>query len=134
MSLILKELENNTGSVAISRNEMAQKVGCVPSQISYVLSSRFTIERGFLVKSRRGSSGYIEITKIKIKKEELLASLVHSIGEKLDEEASRAILLRLFCEDIITKREHAIMLCALCSELSGQVRACIFKAMLISIL
>ncbi|MBQ4193667.1 MAG: CtsR family transcriptional regulator, partial [Clostridia bacterium] len=57
-SLIEKMLEEGGGSAEVRRNDLAQKIGCVPSQISYVLTSRFTPERGYVIDSRRGGGGY----------------------------------------------------------------------------
>ncbi|MBQ6932674.1 MAG: CtsR family transcriptional regulator, partial [Clostridia bacterium] len=61
--LIMDMLEADGGSAEMQRNELAQLVGCVPSQINYVISSRFTPEQGYIVESRRGGGGYIRITR-----------------------------------------------------------------------
>ena len=59
---LLEESEENIAE--IQRNELAALVGCAPSQINYVISSRFTPEHGYIVESRRGGGGYIKITRI----------------------------------------------------------------------
>ena len=56
-------LNENGGSLDIRRNELAGQVGCAPSQINYVITSRFTPERGYVIESRRGGGGYVRITK-----------------------------------------------------------------------
>ncbi len=78
---ILSLLEAEHGSAEFRRNELAETMGCVPSQISYVIASRFTPEQGYLVESRRGGGGYIRITRIKRDTPTLLMHLVNSIGE-----------------------------------------------------
>ena len=62
--VILSTLEDSGGTVQIQRNELANKIGCVPSQINYVITSRFTPEQGYIVESKRGGGGYIKIIKI----------------------------------------------------------------------
>ena len=63
---MLLEMLEDDGMAEIQRNEFAQTVGCVPSQINYVISSRFTPEHGYIVESRRGGGGYIKITRANI--------------------------------------------------------------------
>ena len=63
IATMIQEMIENDGYTEIQRNELAQKVGCVPSQINYVISSRFTPEHGYIVESRRGGGGYIKITR-----------------------------------------------------------------------
>ena len=77
---MIQEMLENDGYTEIQRNELAQTLGCVPSQINYVISSRFTPEQGYIVESRRGGGGYIKITRasidrnsIKIKKNTIIA-------------------------------------------------------------
>ena len=58
---ILQLLQETNGTAEIQRNELASYLGCVPSQINYVITSRFTPEQGYLVESRRGGGGYTRI-------------------------------------------------------------------------
>ena len=67
--------ENEDESVEIKRNELANTIGCVPSQINYVITSRFTPEQGYLVESQRGGGGYIRITRMSYNKESVLCIL-----------------------------------------------------------
>ncbi len=67
--------ENEDESVEIKRNELANTIGCVPSQINYVITSRFTPEQGYLVESQRGGGGYIRITRMSYNKESILCIL-----------------------------------------------------------
>ncbi|MCI8553350.1 MAG: CtsR family transcriptional regulator, partial [Clostridiales bacterium] len=79
---ILEQAED--GYAELQRNELAERLGCVPSQINYVLTSRFTPEQGYLVESRRGGGGYIRVRRIQFGREAaLLMHLVNSIGEEL---------------------------------------------------
>lgn len=59
--IIRQLLEDREDAVLVQRNELADKLSCAPSQISYVLSTRFTSERGFMVESRRGSGGFAAV-------------------------------------------------------------------------
>ena len=81
---ILSMLEAAQGVAEIQRNELAGSIGCVPSQINYVLTSRFTPEQGYLVESRRGGGGYIRITRINSGRGAAIMHVVNSIGDTLD--------------------------------------------------
>ena len=64
-SFIIGELlREHEDTVLVQRNELAERLSCAPSQISYVLSTRFTPERGFMVESRRGSGGFVRIVRM----------------------------------------------------------------------
>ena len=81
---ILALLEEENGRAEIQRNELAESLGCVPSQISYVITSRFTPEQGYLVESRRGGGGYIRITQIQMDASSAIMHTVNSVGDSLD--------------------------------------------------
>lgn len=76
---ILELLQKDNGTAEIQRNELAGIIGCVPSQINYVLTSRFTPEQGYIVESRRGGGGYIRITRMRVSKSDMIMhlSLIH---------------------------------------------------------
>ena len=79
------ELLNQAGGIAeIQRNELASFLGCVPSQINYVLTSRFTPEQGYIVESRRGGGGYIRITRLKLSKADMIMHIINGVGDSLD--------------------------------------------------
>ena len=63
---IIEMLDRENGSAEIQRNELAGNLGCVPSQINYVITSRFTPEKGYIVESRRGGGGFIRISRVKM--------------------------------------------------------------------
>jgi len=141
-SFIAEAVEKAGGIVELQRNELASKLGCVPSQINYVIASRFTPENGYLVESRRGGGGYIRVMRITMGKHEFLMHVVNSIGQDIDTASARAIAVNLFNREIISERELKMLLAALSetalapvspSERSS-VRAQIFKSMLVSLL
>ena len=100
--------------VELRRKELAESFGCVPSQINYVLRSRFTPERGFLVESQRGGHGYIRILRIAFETpEERLSHLDDLIGDAVTEQECHR-LLRIFQErKLITTRERLLIEVAL---------------------
>ncbi len=109
--IIEQMLEENGGSLELQRNKLAGSVGCVPSQINYVISSRFGADRGYLVESRRGGGGYIKITKISFdSKTSFLMHTLSAVGEEIDVMSARAILISLFDNGLVSERELGIML------------------------
>lgn len=129
------------GILDIQRNEMANYFRCAPSQINYVLTTRFTLERGYFVESRRGGGGYIRIKKLKIREDEFLRGIIECMGETISSSDARVIIERLWEEDIITEREMRILWAAvnkhnlnLNPSDCGVVRARILKAIITSIM
>ena len=106
--MIEQMLGEADGQLELQRNVLASKVGCVPSQINYVITSRFTPERGYIIESRRGGGGYIRITKVQVQRDRYLMHLFASIGEKADEKTSAEYLKTLFDNDLMTSREYDI--------------------------
>lgn len=107
--LIEEMIDEGKGTTDLRRNDFAQKIGCVPSQVSYVISSRFTPERGYITESRRGGGGYIRIIRAPMTKNNYLMHFFHAIGKALSEEEARAYIRTLMENEIITKREAAII-------------------------
>lgn len=83
------------GVLEIQRSDLAQRFNCVPSQINYVMSTRFSPERGYIVESRRGGNGYIRITRVRADAQTLLMHVINSLGEQVDLPSARAILSNL---------------------------------------
>ncbi len=137
---LLETLEHSNGSIQIQRNEFANQIGCVPSQINYVITSRFTPEQGYIVESKRGGGGYIRIIKIKPEPYNMLMHVVNSIGGSIDENSSRIILQNLCCDKLLTEKEGKIILSAITSHVLKQVppdkrdrvRASILKSTLLN--
>src|SRR5690606_35274906 len=97
--------------IEIKRSEIADRFQCVPSQISYVINTRFTLEKGYVVESKRGGGGYIRIMRITHKdKSKLIDEILEMIHPKVSQRAAVDVLERLLEEEIITKREAKIML------------------------
>jgi transcriptional regulator CtsR len=81
----IQEVFNDTESVELKRSELAIKFNCVPSQINYVISTRFIPELGFHVESRRGGGGYIKISRIDLSKSEYISDVLCKIGNNLSQ-------------------------------------------------
>lgn len=128
-------------AVEIKRHEIAEKFQCVPSQINYVINTRFTVEKGYIVESKRGGGGYIRIIKIKISdKADLIDQVMNLINDKLSQSASESIILRLLDKKVITDREARLMLSVVDRAtinvdlpLRDELRANLLKGMLMTL-
>ncbi len=138
---ILELLEGSEdGITEIQRNTFAENIGCVPSQINYVISSRFTPEKGYIVESKRGGGGYIRITEVRTGSVPALMHIINSIGDSMDMRTQRIIVENLVFRDLITPKAAAIMNAAISDSALRQVepinrdkvRASIFKHMLMT--
>jgi transcriptional regulator of stress and heat shock response len=97
-------------AIEIKRSEIADKFQCVPSQINYVINTRFTLEQGYVVESKRGGGGYIRIVKVKIHdRKHLIDQIITLIDNQISQVNAENIILRLVEENIISKREAKIM-------------------------
>ncbi len=106
--LIEEMLEEGGGRTEVKRNDLAAQLGCVPSQINYVITSRFTPERGYMTESRRGGGGFIRIVRIQMTKNEYLMHFFHAIGDSIDETEAKAYLRSLVDHGILTEREASL--------------------------
>lgn len=137
---ILELLNEANGRAEIQRNELANVLGCVPSQINYVLTSRFTPEQGYIVESRRGGGGYIRITRIQMDCSCAIMHIVNSIGPSLDSATAHAMLNNLVEREILELPAARLMAAAISDQsYSGipqenrdALRAAIFKNMLMT--
>lgn len=109
---IMEMLDSRDGIAEIRRNELADQMGCVPSQINYVITSRFTPEQGYLVESRRGGGGYIRITRVQITGTSAMMHVVNSIGDSVDAGTARMLIVNLADRGIIHTAIAEIMLAA----------------------
>jgi transcriptional regulator CtsR len=97
---------SKTNSVELSRAQMADDFSCVPSQINYVLSTRFTLERGYIVESRRGGGGYIRIGHLQVADGYAHAiSLLRSIGSELGDKQMENVIAYLRDHHVISPRQ-----------------------------
>ena len=107
---ILKEIQAaDDGSAELQRSELANRFNCVPSQINYVIATRFSPEHGYIVESRRGGGGFIRITRVKMEPTPLIMHTVNSIGDEIDVN-SAAALIKTFCN--MLRKECRMMLAA----------------------
>lgn len=135
---MLSESEENTAE--IQRNELAGIIGCAPSQINYVLSSRFTPEHGYIIESRRGGGGYIKIKRVVLKHSSALMHIINSIGDRIDALSTRIVLENCLETGIISREVARIMAAAVSEKvmqelppvLKDTLRAAILKQMLLS--
>lgn len=131
--------ETGDGVLEVQRSDLAQRFNCVPSQINYVMSTRFSPERGYIVESRRGGNGYIRITRVRVARETLLMHVINSLGAQVDLPSARAILGNLteagaLEEDLSRTLLAAVgdkALSAVPRSLRDRVRADILKNVLI---
>lgn len=102
--------ESRSGAVEIKRNELADLFQCVPSQINYVISTRFTIEKGYMVESKRGGGGFIRISKVHMDDEsDYLMKCLEQIGQSIPQLAAEHLIVRLLDDQKMTKREALLM-------------------------
>ena len=140
--LIEQLLTEGGGTLEIGRKELASMAGCVPSQINYVITSRFTPERGYVIESRRGGGGYLRITKKDVSRDEYLMHLFASIGASIDEGSVRAIFQSMADNGVINEKERDLSCSALSSsalvhvpsEYRNVIRADIFRQIVMSLM
>ena len=115
----LEAAEN--GVLEIQRNDLAQRFNCVPSQINYVMSTRFSPERGYIVESRRGGNGYIRITRVRVDRQTLLMHVINSLGKQVDLPSVRAILSNLVQSGAVAEEIARALLAAVSDKALGSV-------------
>lgn len=127
--LIERMLDEGDGSANVQRNDLAEALGCVPSQVSYVISSRFTPERGYITESRRGGGGYIRIVRAAMTKDQYLTHFFYALGDSVTENEARAYLRNLRDNGVITEREAVIVSNAISSAALDRIRPAAGKNM-----
>ena len=106
--------DNEESEIVLSRKDLARKFGCVPSQINYVLRSRFSPEQGFLIQSQRGGHGFIRIMQLRFTDcDEYAEHLEDLVGSVISEQDARRLLVRLQERDVIKPRERLLVEVAL---------------------
>ncbi|MFB9329556.1 CtsR family transcriptional regulator [Paenibacillus aurantiacus] len=134
--------ESTDGSVEIQRNDLADRFSCVPSQINYVISTRFTLEKGYLVESKRGGGGYIRIQRVELPTlKTIQGHIAQTIGNEVDQAAAEGLIYQLEEAEMISKREANLIRAAISRDvialklpIRDEVRARLLKAMLITLL
>ena len=110
----LKQILGESSQIEIRRSEIANHFDVVPSQINYVIKTRFTIQHGYLVQSKRGGGGYIRIERVNLLDNvDVLNSLIQAIGDSISERDAYDIVRTLYDEKLLTRREGDLMLVAL---------------------
>lgn len=129
--------EDSDEWLELRRNELASIFGCVPSQINYVISTRFSPEHGYIVESRRGGGGYLRIKQLQ-GTDNLITDTIKSIGESVDEKTARAYISNLVRHNALTEHDASLISSGISDSvltadepLRGVLRANILKAMLL---
>lgn len=132
--------ESGANTAEIQRNEFANMIGCAPSQINYVLSSRFTPEHGYIIESRRGGGGYIRIKRVVLSHASALMHIINSIGDSIDSMTTRIVIENCTSSGLITPEVARIIAAAVSGsvlqsvpvEYRENLRAAILKQMLLT--
>ena len=126
--------------IEIQRNDLAEHFNCVPSQINYVIATRFNPSQGYYVESKRGGGGHIKIKKINITKSNYLMHAISSIGNKLTSQEVDIFISNFLSSSIISETEAKLLKVAtsdnvliIPQEYKDSLRANIFKNMLINL-
>lgn len=96
----------NDGFVEIGRNDLASRFSCSPSQINYVLSTRFTPYKGYLIESKRGGNGFIKIITIVDEEENYIKHVLKNLCEEMTEAEAQSLFQGLYQREYFTKREE----------------------------
>lgn len=134
--------ESQHGAIEIQRNDLADQFRCVPSQINYVISTRFTLEKGYVVESKRGGGGYIRIQRVEIGSNGTIHEhILQTVASEIDQTAAEGLIYQLREADFITDREANLLMAAVSRDalaiklpLRDEIRARVLKSMLISLL
>ena len=136
----IKDLLNEEEELEIQRNELAEQFNCVPSQINYVIATRFKPSQGYYVESRRGGGGHITIRKINNTKSDYIMHIIKNIGDELTANEVDILISDFLSYDLIDKKEAKLLKVAtsdnvlsLTKDIKDQVRARIFKNMLLNL-
>ena len=126
--------------IEIQRNDLAQQFNCVPSQINYVISTRFKPSQGYYVESKRGGGGHIKIKKINITKSNYFMHIINNIGDSLTSQEVDIFISNFLSYQMVTETEAKLLKVAtsdnilkLSQPTRDQIRASIFKNMLINL-
>ena len=107
----IKAILDQSGIVELQRSQLADTFQVVPSQINYVIKTRFTESRGYLVESKRGGGGYIRIGRIEFSNHhEMLRDLLYSVGEEVSLVIFEDVLSLFFEQDLVTRQEMNLLL------------------------
>lgn len=127
--------------IEIQRNDLAQQFNCVPSQINYVISTRFKPSQGYYVESKRGGGGHIRIKKINVTKSNYFMHIINSIEEYLSSQEADIFISNFLSYNMISETQAKLLKVAtsdnvltIAQPMRDQIRAKIFKNMLINLI
>ena len=136
----IKDLFEEDDLVEIQRNDLAQKFNCVPSQINYVIATRFKPSQGYYVESRRGGGGHITIKKVSNTKSDYIMHIMENIGEALQNSEAEILISDFLTYGLVNEKEAKLLRVAtsdnvldIPKEYKDKLRASIFKNMLLNI-
>ena len=136
----IKELFDEEDSIEIQRNELAEHFNCVPSQINYVIATRFKPSQGYYVESRRGGGGHITIKKVSNTKSDYIMHIINNIGNEITSNEIDILISDFLTYDILETKEAKLLKVAtsdnvlrLDKDTKDKVRARIFKNMLLNL-
>ena len=129
MSDIIEEYLKNVllaqEKVEIRRSEIADRFNCVPSQINYVINTRFTVQQGYVVESKRGGGGYIRIMKVNLVDDmDILDALLEAVPEELSIKQANHILQNLYDNELLSKREAQLLSITMSKESLTEAEQC----------
>ena len=137
----IKELLNEDASIDIQRNDLAEKFNCVPSQINYVIATRFSPDQGYYVESKRGGGGHITIKKVNFSNNNYLMHIISSIGDKITAQDVSIFISNFLSYNIISETEAKLLKVATSDKVlivspqeRDSLRANIFKNMLLNLI
>lgn len=141
--MIKQMIDENDGSATISRSVLAEKANCVPSQVTYVLSTRFSSGNGYMVESRRGGGGQITIRRVQpLSKHDYLKSIMDSMDDDITQQEAKILLQNAVSVGAVSAREGTIIMSAVSdralskidTDIRSVVRADIFKNALLALM
>lgn len=140
---LMEDEQDQQQAIELRRNELAEHFQCAPSQINYVLATRFTPDHGYVIESRRGGGGYIRIVRVVQQPGQQLLYLIHErIGESITEGEAARIITQLVEQKLLTPGEGEITRAAVSAQalavpmpdsMKDAVRARMLKAMLTTV-
>ena len=137
----LRKMIEAEGAIEIQRKTIAERFGCVPSQINYVIRTRFTNERGFSVESKRGGGGYLRIRRVSPSQDNIVMHIVNSIGDRISFQTATIFVKNMVDNEYLSAREGKMILSGITDNvlslplpLRDTMRAAILKNMLVSIM
>ncbi len=107
---------SDDGMIEVQRSELAESFSCVPSQINYVIATRFTPPRGYLVESKRGGGGYIRIRRIASQHINEISQLLQAVGDSIPQKEAEGIIWRLESDRVLSQREASLLRVAVSRE------------------